>query len=190
MPDKNDDVWFKCNDCDLYFQGVEKARKEHLAWGHLVKKRTPIELRLVHKVNEDISQYIPVKVEGDVWNVLSQLLVFKTDEKNKTYFLTKTPLNMPLNNIIKQINHLFPHLSLTKKQLVKLMEQAVLRNTYEEIGRDTIKVFLTLDSWVNLKPKTDKSKLVVTSRAKIKKLIQDESETLETARKTATKWRR
>lgn len=189
MPD-DDGVWFRCNDCGVYFQGLEVAKKEHLAWGHLVKKRTPIEMRIVHTVNEDVSPYVKIRVEEDDYFCFVQLAVFKTDEEGETYYLSKTILNSPINNIIKQLNHLFPDLKVTKKQLNKLLKEAVLKGVFEEIDSDTIKIFLTLDNWLRLTKQKSDSKLVVTSRSKLRKLVKSDSTVLEEAHKHAKRWKR
>lgn len=48
---KKDKEWFYCGDCNQYIKGREKAISDHLEFGHIIKRRTPLEQRIVHTSN-------------------------------------------------------------------------------------------------------------------------------------------
>jgi len=176
MPSNKDDIWYFCGDCNSFFQD-KKRIIECRSFGHLIRRRKPLRLRIVHKADETISEFITVDVDGDKWNCLLRLSFFKTDERGKTFHLSNVILNTPLSNIIRQLNHIFPDIKITEEKLIKLLKDAIVKNVYSEVSETSIKILLTLDEWLLLKPRTANSKLVYTSHSKIVKLTKKQPKT-------------
>lgn len=138
--------------------------------------RTPIESRIVyHALKLGESPVINLDVDGNIWKVVVTLVWFKTDERNVTYSLGTHILDPPLQNIVARLKHHFPHLTkLTVPKLESLLKQSIVKGIYEERGADSAVVFLTLNDWMQLKPKTDKSRLITTTPSKYRRLAKDE----------------
>jgi len=181
MPSKK--AWYYCSDCGDYYQDLKRL-EECRSFGHRIKRRTPIQKRLVYSANEDIPQFIKVNVDGDDYNVHLRFLMFKTDNEKRTYCLSTLVLDPPLKNICNRLNHLFPFLHITSSQLTDLMKNAIIKGTFEEVDKNTVKILLTLNSWLSLQPKNSNSKLIFTSRSKVRRLTKNESEILAEAHRT------
>jgi hypothetical protein len=156
-----------------------------------MKDRVPISQRLVYTSrnwNED--KHIQLNVNGDLWNISIQFVFFKTDKKGVTYHLTNALLHPPLENYVQRLNHIQPNLKMTETKLTKLLKDTITKGVFEERDRNSAMIYLTLNSWLQLKPKTKNSKLAVTTPSRYRRLIKEEETILEEAHKHAKKWRR
>jgi hypothetical protein len=148
--------------------------------------RIPIEERIAYKaVAEGAPQHIELDVEGNVWNVSLQFVFFKTDEEGVTYHNSNSLLDPPLQNYVARLNHIQPTLKMTVPKLTKLLKDSITKGVFREINRNSAMIYLTLNSWLQLKPKTEKSKLVVTTPSRYRRLIKEEQTILNQAVKTA-----
>ena len=76
MPDNKE--WYFCADCNKYTQNMEEVNK-CLKFYHSIKRRTPLELRLVYSdVGFDVPHVVKLVVDGDQWTVQVTLFLFST----------------------------------------------------------------------------------------------------------------
>jgi len=148
----------------------------------MTRKRIPIEERIVFKTQEfGKPLYIDLDVDGDNWKVVVQLINFKTDERGVTYHLNNVLLHPPLQNMIARIQHQFPHIKITVARLEQMLKDAIRKGIFEERTRTSAVIYLTLDSWLLLKVKSPKSKLVFTTPSKYRRLVREEEQLLNEA---------
>jgi len=182
MPNEKNEEWYYCEECNKHFRS-EKQVNECLRFGHFIKKRVPVELRTVYKSSGyDVPKILNLNVDDDVWQILVRMFIFRTSRniqgKTTTRFLTKVGLSPPLKNMVNHLRHLFPFLKLTTKQLTSLLQTAIRKGFYDEAENGLVVVYLCLNDWMKLRPKTDRSKLICTTYAKFSRLKKTDSEVL------------
>lgn len=180
--------WYYCADCKTHFQD-KKRIKECRSFGHKIKRRTPIQQRIVHQTSGEY--FFTLNIEQKIWKITADILLFKENPptpfspKEKWHYYASAVLNPPLNEMAKKLSHLNPENPITTEELEKLFIDSITKGKYEEKGTRTAKLYVCLDTDLQLTPKNQNSRWVCTTKATIRNLQRSDSEILEEAQKTA-----
>lgn len=183
-----------CCDCRTYGSKREML-ENHRNLGHMIKKRSKPEDRIIHGNKGSIT----VKVDDDVYAIICVLHAFSSPSRNIDGFSDPNlSLMSALHNweyrgsclVHGDLNNVSKKLSMTVKvtpqELADLFIQAIKRNRVEETSNPNIvKAHICLSSDLELKPKDSTSKWLVTTARQIRKCFTDPTEAYKKMRERA-----
>ena len=181
--------WFLCSECGYMEVTESEAFSKHSRWGHIVRKRTPVQMRTVFNLGDE--QHFTLDVDGSEWTVVPRLLSFKADKPEqgsrweKWRYFSSSILGGNLTEISKKLSCLRPEI--TESELTELVRDTIRKGRFDEYGKQRVGINVCLDSDLQLEPKNPKSRWITTTSSQLRALIKGESESTDEAYQIAQK---
>jgi len=147
----------------------------------LTKQRTDIPERIVYKsrgINEDHT--IPIMVDDSTYYIECVIAFFHKPKPTRIFphpdwICSLIYPSHDILNLSKKLSHMRPDID--GKKLYRLFQNGIKKGLFQPLSEDghTVRMFLTVDSWLKLQPVNDKSKWTITSLATLNSVIKSQS---------------